>query len=146
MGAIVAGANKDQQKCIYEFGRNLGIAFQLKDDYLDSFGNPESFGKQVGGDIIENKKTFLFIKALEMGDEAEKKELLNLYSQQNNSTQEKIEKVKSIFINSGADQATEEAISNYTDLAYKDLEQLDSPNDKKTMFREFAHFLMNRIS
>ena len=66
MGAIVANASEEDQNSIYEFGRNLGIAFQLQDDYLDAFGDPETFGKQVGGDIIENKKTYLYLKALEL--------------------------------------------------------------------------------
>ena len=65
MGAIIAGASDEDQNRCYEFGKNLGIAFQLQDDYLDAFGNPETFGKQVGGDIIENKKTYLYLKALE---------------------------------------------------------------------------------
>ena len=65
MGAIVANASESCQDSIYEFGKNLGIAFQLQDDYLDAFGNPETFGKQVGGDIIENKKTYLYLKGLE---------------------------------------------------------------------------------
>ena len=65
MGAIVANASEEDQNNIYEFGRNLGIAFQLQDDYLDAFGDPKTFGKQVGGDIIENKKTYLYLKALE---------------------------------------------------------------------------------
>ena len=67
MGAIIANASTEDQDRCYEFGRNLGIAFQLQDDYLDAFGNPETFGKQVGGDIIENKKTYLFLKAIENG-------------------------------------------------------------------------------
>jgi len=64
MGAIIANTSEENQDLVYEFGRNLGIAFQLQDDYLDAFGDPKTFGKQVGGDIIENKKTFLFLKAL----------------------------------------------------------------------------------
>ena len=67
MGAIIADKPEDVQDLIYDFGKNLGIAFQLQDDYLDAFGDPETFGKQVGGDIIENKKTYLYLKALEMG-------------------------------------------------------------------------------
>ena len=65
MGAILGGAGERNQNLLYEFGRNLGIAFQVQDDYLDAFGDPEKFGKQVGGDIIANKKTFLLIHALE---------------------------------------------------------------------------------
>ena len=65
---------------IYEFGKNLGIAFQLQDDYLDAFGDPETFGKQVGGDIIENKKTILYLKAIEFSNQDDRKQLEHLYS------------------------------------------------------------------
>ena len=78
MGAIIADKPDDVQDMIYDFGRNLGIAFQLQDDYLDAFGDPESFGKQLGGDIIENKKTYLYLKALEMGSVEQAQELEHL--------------------------------------------------------------------
>ena len=80
MGAIVANASENDQNCIYEFGKNLGIAFQLQDDYLDAFGDPNTFGKQVGGDIIENKKTFLYLKAVEFSQKEIKLELQHLFS------------------------------------------------------------------
>ncbi len=79
MGAIVANASLEDQHSIYEFGKNLGIAFQLQDDYLDVFGDPKTFGKQVGGDIIENKKTYLYLKALEFSNEVDKLELTQLF-------------------------------------------------------------------
>ncbi len=72
MGAIVSEANENDAQKLYDFGLNLGIAFQLQDDYLDTFGNPETFGKQVGGDIIENKKTYLYLKALELANQKTK--------------------------------------------------------------------------
>lgn len=75
MGAIIANASTEDQNRCYEFGKNLGIAFQLQDDYLDAFGNPETFGKQVGGDIIENKKTYLYLKALEFSSESDQQKL-----------------------------------------------------------------------
>ena len=81
MGAIVAEANAKDSQLIYDFGSYLGIAFQLQDDYLDTFGNPETFGKQVGGDIIENKKTFLYLKAMALADVGDKKKLLQYYRQ-----------------------------------------------------------------
>ena len=80
MGAIVAGASVKDQNDIYEFGKNLGMAFQLQDDYLDAFGDPKTFGKQVGGDIIENKKTYLYLKALEFLNENDKMKLQQLFS------------------------------------------------------------------
>ncbi|MFM7894761.1 MAG: polyprenyl synthetase family protein, partial [Flavobacterium sp.] len=80
MGAIVAETSEENADLIYDFGLNLGIAFQLQDDYLDAFGDPETFGKQVGGDIIENKKTYLYLKAMEFANEEDKKQLLDLFS------------------------------------------------------------------
>ena len=80
MGAIIVNASEADQNRCYEFGRNLGIAFQLQDDYLDAFGNPETFGKQVGGDIIENKKTYLYLKALEFSSEEDQQQLKQLFS------------------------------------------------------------------
>ena len=75
MGAILGGAGERNQNLIYEFGRKLGLAFQVQDDYLDAFGDPDKFGKQVGGDIISNKKTFLLIHAMETASAAQQKEL-----------------------------------------------------------------------
>src|SRR5688572_28505159 len=80
MGAIVAETSEENTNSIYNFGLNLGIAFQLQDDYLDAFGDPETFGKQVGGDIIENKKTYLYLKAKEFAEPAVKEQLLHLFS------------------------------------------------------------------
>ena len=77
MGAITADASAENQQLIYEFGVHLGLAFQLQDDYLDAFGDPETFGKQVGGDIIENKKTVLVHKTMELGTDAHKEQLLH---------------------------------------------------------------------
>ncbi len=144
MGAIVAGTNNQNQELIYQFGLNLGIAFQIQDDYLDAFGDPKTFGKQVGGDIIENKKTYLFIKAMESGSAVFKKELLDLYSIQPKEPEDKIEAVKSIFQESGASKATQEAIAFYTEKAFKILECLDITDDKKLILKEFGENLMQR--
>lgn len=143
MGAIVANANPMEQENIYKFGLNLGIAFQLQDDYLDAFGNPETFGKKVGGDIIENKKTFLFIKTLESDDEVLKQKLLNLY-QTKEENKSKIEDVKNIFIASGAAQKTLSAIENYTNIALQSLENLLIAEDKKQLLQNFTNYLMKR--
>jgi len=93
-GAILGGAGERNQNLLYEFGKKLGISFQVQDDYLDAFGDPEKFGKQVGGDILANKKTFLLIHAFEVATEARKKELQKLL---NNNSADKIEKVLQIF-------------------------------------------------
>ena len=94
MGAIVSEANETEANHLYNYGLNLGIAFQLQDDYLDTFGNPETFGKQVGGDIIENKKTYLYLKALELANKEDRETLLELFNQKFVSNSQKIEKVK----------------------------------------------------
>ena len=119
MGAIVSGADDENQKYIYNFGKNLGIAFQLQDDYLDAFGDPKTFGKQVGGDIIENKKTYLFIKALESSDIKQHQVLSDLYSAYSQvENEEKIHRVKTIFKATGAAEKTQEAIKAYTSKAF----------------------------
>ncbi len=144
MGAIVAGASKEDQNNIYEFGKNLGIAFQLQDDYLDAFGNPETFGKQVGGDIIENKKTYLYIKALEFSEEENKLKLQQLFSNNVNVTENKVEVVKHIFKISGSAEATKKAIEDYTNKAFMVLKSLNISDDKKTLLKNFGTGLMNR--
>lgn len=144
MGSIVAHTSIQNQERIYEFGLNLGIAFQLQDDYLDVFGDPKTFGKQVGGDIIENKKTILFIKAVESGSASFKKELLDLYSIQPGDPAEKIEAVQVIFRDSGAAEATRTAIESFTQKAFLILNDLDITNSKKEILRQFGENLMRR--
>ena len=144
MGAIVANASEKDQNNIYEFGKNLGIAFQLQDDYLDAFGDPKLFGKQVGGDIIENKKTYLYLKAIEFSSKDNKMELQHLYSISPNDYSDKLVTTKQIFISSGAAEATQEEIKNYTDKAFIVLEKLSVDSDKKEVLRQFGDQLMNR--
>jgi geranylgeranyl diphosphate synthase type II len=144
MGAIVAETSEENANLIYDFGLNLGIAFQLQDDYLDAFGNPETFGKQVGGDIIENKKTYLYLKAIEFATEENKQQLLHLFSSQPIENTAKIEEVKAIFNNSGASEATKKAIQYYTFKAFETLEKLDIENEKKAILKAFGENLMGR--
>lgn len=144
MGGIVANASLEDQNHIYEYGRNLGIAFQLQDDFLDAFGDPETFGKQVGGDIIENKKTFLYLKALEKGTNLQKKELADLFSIQPNDPSDKIKTIKTIFETSGAAQLTQKEIVAYTNKAFAVLDGLRLATDKKDLLRVFGENLMRR--
>lgn len=144
MGAIIAGAEKADQQRIYDFGKNLGIAFQLQDDYLDVFGNPETFGKQVGGDIIENKKTYLYLKALELLSPNDKRQLLHLYSISPTDQTDKIDSVRQLFVESGSDIKTKEAIAYYTNKAMSDLEGLHITEASKLQLKEFGFRLMNR--
>lgn len=144
MGGIVAKTSEENCNLIYDFGRYLGIAFQLQDDYLDAFGNPETFGKQVGGDIIENKKTFLYLKALEHGNTVEKESLLQWFANQPEDATDKIEAVKAIFNSSGSDVATKAAIEAYTLKAFATLDTMDIAPEKKGMLKAFGENLMKR--
>lgn len=144
MGAIVANASIEDQNKIYDFGKNLGIAFQLQDDYLDAYGNPESFGKQVGGDIIENKKTYLFLKALELSDTNQNQELVKLFNSHNSNNEDKITKAKQIFDATGASTVTKQIIVEYTENAFKLLDAMSISSEKKSLLKQFGIALMNR--
>ena len=144
MGAIVAKASENCQEGIYDFGRNLGIAFQLQDDYLDAFGDPNTFGKQVGGDIIANKKTFLYLTTLKNSSPAEALSLQSLFGISPDDPTNKIETVKAMYISSGAAQATIEEIEKYTAKANLILDRIELSNDKKLKLKEFGAWLMKR--
>jgi len=144
MGAIVAGAPEESKKALYEFGRLLGIAFQLQDDYLDAFGDPKTFGKQLGGDIIENKKTFLYLTALLKAEKADASQLEHLYSINPSDSIGKIEAIKSIFEQSGASELTRKEIEKYTKKAFDVLDQIDLPENRKELLRKFGVSLMER--
>ncbi len=145
MGAIVAGTTEECKKAVYQYGRLLGIAFQLQDDYLDAFGDPDTFGKQLGGDIIENKKTFLYLKALENSGTLDANNLEDLYSINPMDASGKIEAVKTIFEESGAAELTRAEITKYTNQAFEVLDQLDLPENKKALLRQFGSSLMDRV-
>lgn len=144
MGAIVAKTPEKEADLIYDFGLNLGLAFQLQDDYLDAFGDPETFGKQVGGDIIINKKTYLYLKAIEFSSKEKAAELQQLFGLQLENNSEKIETAKVIFNESGASKATQEAIEMYTFKAFETLEKMDINAEKKDILRTFGENLMGR--
>lgn len=144
MGAIVANASEQDQEAVYDFGRYLGIAFQLQDDYLDAFGDPETFGKQVGGDIIENKKTFLYLKTLELGSRDDAKRLVDYTNDKTMNKTEKVTQIKLLFEKTKAASATKKEIENYTIKAFETLKKLHVPEHKKDVLRAFGQQLMNR--
>ncbi|OOG63841.1 polyprenyl synthetase family protein [Flavobacterium sp. A45] len=144
MGAIIADTTAENANLIYDFGLNLGLAFQLQDDYLDAFGDPETFGKQVGGDIIENKKTYLYLKAIEFSNPEKASELEKLFSLQLEDNSEKIETAKTVFNESGASKATQEAIEMYTFKAFETLEKMTISEEKKNILKTFGENLMGR--
>jgi geranylgeranyl diphosphate synthase type II len=141
MGAILGGGSENNQRHIYGFGKNLGIAFQIQDDYLDAFGDPLKFGKQPGGDIMSNKKTFLLINALETCNEQHKKELLQLMKE---NPPEKVEKITAIFRACGVDKWATELKDRYLAMAIEHLEAIAVISGRKDPLRELAHFLIQR--
>jgi geranylgeranyl diphosphate synthase, type II len=141
MGAILGGAGESNQRHLYEFGRNLGIAFQVQDDYLDAFGDPAKFGKQVGGDIMANKKTFLMIHALETATAKQRKELIELMEYDEPG---KIERVLSIFTSCGVDKWAIDLKEKYITAAFQRLEDIAVVSARKGPLRELAMFLVQR--
>jgi geranylgeranyl diphosphate synthase type II len=143
MGAILGGAGERNQSLIYEFGRKLGLAFQVQDDYLDAFGNPEKFGKQVGGDILANKKTFLLIHALETISEQQKQHLQELL---NGETKNKVQDVIQVFKECKVDEWAKELKDKYISKAFTHLEDIAVLSKRKEPLKQFAFFLMQRES
>jgi len=139
MGAILGGAGERNQNLLYEFGKKLGIAFQIQDDYLDAFGNPDKFGKQVGGDILANKKTFLLIHAIETS--TEKKQLEKLMTE---NADDKVEKVLQIYRNCKVDEWALELKNKYLDEALKHLEDIAVLSKRKMPLHDLAQFLIQR--
>jgi geranylgeranyl diphosphate synthase, type II len=144
IGALVGGANMKNADLLLEFGENLGLAFQLQDDILDVYGDPEKFGKQVGGDILSNKKTYLLIKTLELVDDGNKAELNNWLSATQYDATEKVSAVTAIYNAVNVRQHAETEMQNYADKAFKALDELALPAEKKEYLRNFADSLMVR--
>jgi geranylgeranyl diphosphate synthase type II len=141
LGAILGGAGDSNAKHLYEFGLNLGIAFQVQDDYLDAFGDPEKFGKKVGGDIVANKKTFLLIHALNVATETQKEELQNLLKQ---NEDDKVEKVLSIYKSCGVDEWARSLKEKYITAAFQHLEDIAVVSVRKKPLKELTSFLIQR--
>ena len=144
MGAIVAQASDEDANLLYEYGLNLGLAFQLQDDFLDTFGNPETFGKQVGGDIIENKKTFLYLKALELANEDDKQKLLFFYRQKLQENSIKIDEVKRIFERYDIPFLIQDLVKQYTSASFESLDKMNISEESKDKLRAFGSYLMAR--
>jgi len=141
IGALMGGAGLGNQQHLFEFGKNLGIAFQLQDDYLDAFGDPAKFGKQTGGDILANKKTFLLIHATEVATGGQNAELKNLL--QNNSA-DKISKVLKIFKECNVDEWAQQLKEKYLQTAFNHLEEIAVLSERKKPLRELAKYLIQR--
>ena len=144
IGAILGGASQRDAEDLYEFGRNLGLAFQLQDDLLDTYGDPAVTGKNQGTDIVDNKKTFLVIQALEAASGAQKEELIGWLTKEDFDPKEKIKAVTAILDTLNIKEVTEKKIRNYYKQALSNLENLNRPEERKTELYNFASFLMNR--
>jgi geranylgeranyl diphosphate synthase, type II len=141
MGAIMGGAGEGNQIQLYEFGKKLGIAFQVQDDFLDAFGDPEKFGKQIGGDIIANKKTFLLIHALESANASQKIELERLLKSDESS---KVEKVLNLFRECGIDAWARELKEKYIAEAGRHMEDIAVLSVRKKPLLDLMHYLVQR--
>ena len=141
MGAIIGGASASNCKHLYEFGKNIGIAFQVQDDYLDAFGDAAIFGKEPGGDIKQNKKTFLLIHALEVVNKDQKNDLEALLK---SNDEDKVEKVLTIFKQCEVDTWAEALKAKYLKQAFEQLETIDVTSARKKPLIELANYLMNR--
>jgi geranylgeranyl diphosphate synthase type II len=144
MGAICANANAEDQNHVYEFGKHVGIAFQLLDDVLDVYANDEKFGKQVGGDILSNKKTFMLLDAFELANETQTKELNHLLYSKEISASEKVKQVTALYNSLGVKELAIKEANKHTDVALNHLEELKTDASKKTALKEFALHLLNR--
>lgn len=143
LGALAGGAPLEDRKHLSEFGRLTGLAFQIQDDYLDTFGDPEKFGKRIGGDIAQNKKTCLYIKALELADLDTKKQLLSLY-RSSDDEEAKIETVTAIFIELGIPGFIKNLRNEYQNKAYQHLDLVKAPEKAKALIKELAASLLVR--
>jgi geranylgeranyl diphosphate synthase type II len=143
IGALIGGAESEQAELLYKFGENLGIAFQLQDDILDVFGDAEKFGKQVGGDIISNKKTFLLIKALEIAEDLDAEELRHWLSSESDNDN-KVRAITDIYNRLGIRHLAEMEMNQYAEKALRLLEEINADIAKKQALRKFAEELLVR--
>ena len=145
MGAYISEGSENEAQKIYDFGVMLGMAFQIQDDYLDAFGDPKNFGKQLGGDIIENKKTILYHKVLLLGSSDQIIQLQNLFETNKKiSKEDKILAVKELFKETGAAEASQNLLHYYTKEAFNILDSLEINLEKKQQLIDFANQLMQR--
>jgi geranylgeranyl diphosphate synthase type II len=146
VGAIIARASDEECQRIYDFGENIGMAFQLQDDLLDSFGETEVFGKKTGGDIRANKKTYLYLKALELADSTDRDKLIRLYASHPDDDGKKVEEVLAIFNKYNINQLTRALMDKYYDKAMECLHLLKLEKEKHEVLVGLADVLMKRNS
>ena len=145
MGAMLGGSSENDSRLLYEFGEKIGLAFQLQDDLLDVYGDPAVFGKKIGGDILCNKKTYLYINAYRLADGKQKSELDRWAVYDGNDPDSKIAGVRAIYDAVGVKALSEKLINSYFDEAMTKLDQVNLPADRKSLLREYAGSLLNRV-
>ena len=144
IGACLAGASAEEAQKLYDFGVKMGLAFQLQDDWLDVYGDPKVFGKNIGGDILCNKKTYMLITALELADASQREELERWLNATDYVPAEKISAVTAIYNNIGIGKRCEERIEAYYSDGLAVLESIAIPEERKQALKDFACSLMNR--
>lgn len=144
MGAIQAGASLADQDALYRYGESLGLAFQLQDDYLDVYGDPSVFGKNIGGDITSNKKTFMLINALLRAEGQDKAELEAWIARKDFDRLEKVDAVTHLYTKLGIDRLARERIEHYTCEALSCLDAVNTPDERKAELREYTMMMMRR--
>ena len=143
IGAIIANASEEDTQSIYDFGKNIGIAFQIMDDYLDVFGNQEHVGKKQAGDIYENKKTILYLLAKRHSTPEESKELDFWYSKKSDNI-DKIYSVEKIFRRTKVAEKSLKLVKKYNELAIESLNKINISEEKKRPFIDLANYLLKR--
>jgi geranylgeranyl diphosphate synthase, type II len=146
MGALIGGATDEDGENLYEFGRNLGIAFQIQDDILDTFGDPEKFGKKVGGDIVQNKKTYLVLKSYELANDAQRIDLQQLMSTPTQDEASKIAAVKRVFEHVNVRYHAENSMNDFLEKSLSALESIPLSIERKNGLKNWANDLMMRQS
>lgn len=141
IGAIIGGATDGNAEKLYEFGKYLGIAFQLQDDYLDAFGSAQKVGKQTGGDILANKKTYLLLKSLENANQNQREEIVRLL---HTNEPNKVDKMLTLFKETKADKECLVAVKHYSERAFSSLDQVAVVSKRKTPLKDLAVYLLNR--
>lgn len=144
IGAVLGGASEKDASLLYSFGEKLGLAFQLQDDLLDVYGNPSVFGKKIGGDILCNKKTFMYINAYRMADAEQKKELDRWACYTGDNPDSKIAAVTAIYNAVGVKELAENLIAGYFDKALSELESVSLPDNRKTELKAYSRSLLYR--
>lgn len=144
LGALVAGAGEDDVAHLGQFGRNIGVAFQLQDDILDTFGDPEKFGKKPGGDIVQNKKTYLILKAMQLADPARRSRLKELMNTPTTDETRKVQEVKDILIQLDIERLALEEKLRFQNKAFDHLAAVTAPEERKKPIRDFADQLFRR--